>query len=57
MSLPFGHGARAALELAAERGWKYLSLADIGERAGLSLAEFRCGAFLLTETVSVVETK
>jgi ubiquinone biosynthesis protein COQ9 len=32
---------RAALELAAERGWNDISLADIGGRAGLSLADLR----------------
>jgi ubiquinone biosynthesis protein COQ9 len=32
---------RAALELAAERGWSGISLADIGGRAGLSLADLR----------------
>ncbi len=32
---------RAALDLAAERGWSELSLADIGQRAGLSLADLR----------------
>jgi ubiquinone biosynthesis protein COQ9 len=31
----------AALELAQERGWSDLSLAEIGQRAGLSLAELR----------------
>src|SRR5712691_6045852 len=32
---------QAALELAGERGWNEVSLADIGERAGLSLADLR----------------
>jgi len=32
---------KAALELAQERGWNETSLADIGQRAGLSLADLR----------------
>ena len=32
---------RAALKLAAERGWGEISLADIAQEAGLSLAELR----------------